>query len=346
MSILGIETQDVISDTPVVGKDRIAWWLTGFSDAEGTFCITRYIGKCRKDGSRCPSGYTFEFSIQVRDDDLSALEQINDYFKAGTIIYAKRTGRNKNQVSFKIRDFDSIINIIIPHFDKYPLLTKKHKDYLLFREAALIHHDYFKNGSHNKWGTSHANTIEDYRIRLNSGRMDFFNAGIVYKSQELDSVTNSQFNAWLPGFVDGDGCFGAYLGKGENPSIGFKFIIQLREDDREILEFIKNKIGYGNIRYKKRTKCSTKNAKSCMAFEITSAEDCYNSIIPLFRSNILRAKKHRDFLLFDLGISRLIDSQKLRKNKFCENTTDECKEIRKSVIHTVNNLKQTKEYRL
>jgi len=27
---------------------------------------------------------------------------------------------------------------IIPHFEKYPLITKKHADYLLFREVVLM----------------------------------------------------------------------------------------------------------------------------------------------------------------------------------------------------------------
>lgn len=32
------------------------------------------------------------------------------------------------------------MNVIIPHFDKYPLITKKHEDYILFREVVMIMH--------------------------------------------------------------------------------------------------------------------------------------------------------------------------------------------------------------
>jgi len=38
---------------------------------------------------------------------------------------------------YYIRSLDEI-NILINHFDKYPLITKKHTDYLLFRSAFEI----------------------------------------------------------------------------------------------------------------------------------------------------------------------------------------------------------------
>jgi len=47
-------------------------------------------------------------------------------------------------VMFTVRSLDDIINVIIPHFDKYPLLTQKKGDYLLFKIAALL----MQKGSH------------------------------------------------------------------------------------------------------------------------------------------------------------------------------------------------------
>jgi hypothetical protein len=53
--------------------------------------------------------------------------------------------RNTNKISrFVVASLDDILNIIIPHFDKYPLLTQKRADYILFKEVALI----IKEGQH------------------------------------------------------------------------------------------------------------------------------------------------------------------------------------------------------
>jgi len=39
---------------------------------------------------------------------------------------------------FRIRDKKNIVLYILPIFDKYPLLTSKHFNYDLFKQAALI----------------------------------------------------------------------------------------------------------------------------------------------------------------------------------------------------------------
>ena len=41
-------------------------------------------------------------------------------------------------------DLEELINVIIPHFDKYPLLTQKRADYLLFKQVVII----MKNKEH------------------------------------------------------------------------------------------------------------------------------------------------------------------------------------------------------
>jgi LAGLIDADG endonuclease len=43
-----------------------------------------------------------------------------------------------NMAEYRIRDLKSILQHIIPIFDKYPLLTSKYFNYDLFKQAALI----------------------------------------------------------------------------------------------------------------------------------------------------------------------------------------------------------------
>ena len=48
------------------------------------------------------------------------------------------TKPNKNRmVEFRVTTLNQIIAVIIPHFDKYPLITKKNSDYLLFKQIVL-----------------------------------------------------------------------------------------------------------------------------------------------------------------------------------------------------------------
>ena len=44
------------------------------------------------------------------------------------------TTKNRNLSTYQVRDFISITNIIIPHFIKYPLISEKYNDFLLFKK--------------------------------------------------------------------------------------------------------------------------------------------------------------------------------------------------------------------
>jgi LAGLIDADG endonuclease len=54
---------------------------------------------------------------------------IKTYFNEKGNIY---TTNNKRTSLYQVRDINSIINIIIPHFNKYLLLTRKYNDFIIF----------------------------------------------------------------------------------------------------------------------------------------------------------------------------------------------------------------------
>lgn len=69
------------------------------------------------------------FSIALHTKDMRILEDLQAYFGgAGSI---KKDG--KETYKFRIESLELISNLIIPHFDKYPLVTQKLADYLLFK---------------------------------------------------------------------------------------------------------------------------------------------------------------------------------------------------------------------
>ena len=50
--------------------------------------------------------------------------QIKSFFN-----YAGNIYKNKNVVHYQVRSINELTKIIIPHFEKYPLLTQKQNDF-------------------------------------------------------------------------------------------------------------------------------------------------------------------------------------------------------------------------
>jgi hypothetical protein len=79
------------------------------------------------------------FSIQLHIKDLSLLELFKSYFKVGTLKIKKN--KDNTTVIYSIQSVKDILAVIIPHFDKYPLLTKKRADYILFKQIIYLMND-------------------------------------------------------------------------------------------------------------------------------------------------------------------------------------------------------------
>jgi len=50
-------------------------------------------------------------------------------------------GNNNNAVFYYVSSVQELTNVIIPHFDNYPLLTQKQGDFILFKSALDIIND-------------------------------------------------------------------------------------------------------------------------------------------------------------------------------------------------------------
>lgn len=98
-------------------------FITGFTDGEGSFGI--YLSKTPwSNGFK--TRLVFQMALHKKDRDL--LESIKAYFNnVGDII---KEGEDK--VRYQVRTIEDL-EVIIAHFEKYPLITKKRADYLLFK---------------------------------------------------------------------------------------------------------------------------------------------------------------------------------------------------------------------
>lgn len=115
---------------------NIPWFVTGFTDAEGCFTIIM------RKSPRSSTGWKIEanFIINLHKKDVELLKRIQEFFGGIGCISKERNGCR----DFTVSSLDQIITGILPHFDKYPLITQKLADYLLFREVVLM----MKQGKH------------------------------------------------------------------------------------------------------------------------------------------------------------------------------------------------------
>ena len=99
------------------------WFWTGFTDGEGSFIIIIYKDKEYKTGwCVIPC-----FKISLHKKDLALLDQIKSHFVVGNI-----TKHGPLSIQYRVTSIKDLF-AIIDHFDKYPLITKKLADYLLFK---------------------------------------------------------------------------------------------------------------------------------------------------------------------------------------------------------------------
>nr|QBM09665.1 hypothetical protein [Dactylella sp.] len=86
-----------------------------------------------RKNSETKIGWSVEaiFSITLHHRDLATLNLIQQYFGGiGTI-----TKAGKNTLHYRVVSAEKLTNVIIPHFVKYPLITQKGADFILFKQV-------------------------------------------------------------------------------------------------------------------------------------------------------------------------------------------------------------------
>jgi len=203
------------------------WFLTGFSDAEGCFIIKVQPNSKLKTKWRVRP----VFSITLHLKDLPLLEIIRDSLGVGSICKS-----GKKAVIYAV---DSIkdMPVILNHFNKYPLITHKLSDYLIFKQCFEI----IKRGEHlTEKGLLDIISLKSY---LNLGLPDnlknyFPNHMLLNKKNKPEYVFKSIPDPfWVSGFTSGDGSFHIVL-RNSNTKSGVlaRFSIHLHIRELEVFK--------------------------------------------------------------------------------------------------------------
>ncbi len=104
---------------------------------------------------------------------------------------------------------------------------------------------------------------------------------------------------YISGFVDGEGCFAITLSRAPSKRHGVDarllFEIELRADDVEILERIKETLGCGHLY---RLDYRRYGWKPHVKYKVSSFKEIDEKLIPFFERYHLQAKKRKSFKLF------------------------------------------------
>lgn len=107
---------------------KLAWFITGLTEAEGCFNINIYKTKAGKLTAK------LRFSIAIMNNDIELLKLVKNYFNCGVISEPRTNG----MIHFTVSKISDINDIIIPHFESYPLRGTKILDFRDWCSAANI----------------------------------------------------------------------------------------------------------------------------------------------------------------------------------------------------------------
>lgn len=286
------------------------WFITGFADAESSFTILIQPNDKYKTNWRVKP----VFSITLHKKDTNILEDIKKTLGVGKISI-----REPSKVVYRVESFKEL-EIIINHFEKYPLVTAKLSDFLIFKQCFEM----IKQGKHlTKDGLL---KIISLKTNLNLGLSDnlikaFSKIVPIIKRNYIFKGIPDPF--WISGFTSGDGSFNLKIGSLATTSIGvrvqlrFGIGLHIRELDvikglaayLNLLYPLASSPPFGrgwcippsgwdasksdevlNIKYKNITTSS-----KVINFQITKFSDIVNIIIPFFDKYPIQGQKALDF---------------------------------------------------
>lgn len=273
-----------------------SWFITGLSDAEGSFSVSVSKNRKLKSGWRIlPS-----FTMGLGKKDRALLNLVKSYFGVGYIYDIP----SANVSQFRVQSI-KYLEVILQHFDEYPLVTKKREDYILFRQAFEI----IKSKGHItnegfskilalknsmnlglflelKKNFPDLEKITRTTRRLPPGCSTPSGCGTEIK----DIVVNNP--QWMSGFTTGEGCFSVSVESAQTTALKYtvrtRFIITQHIRDYPLMESFKEYFQCGSVVSSGNIAC----------FMVNSLSEINKNIKPFFDKYPILGKKHLDYLSF------------------------------------------------
>ena len=252
-------------------------------DAEGSFTMSIFKSKT------AAIGWTIEpcFIITLHVRDLELLDLIKNFFSVGSVSIVGKDSR------FRVRS-RSDLNIIIAHFNKYPLQTSKALNFSYFCEIL----DHINKRVHTSIPgfLKLASLINRLNRPLSPSLLDKLTKIGPLPKVEFETTFNLSVSSvekvlnpfWISGFATGEGSF-TYFTKTRVNSAGktvkdysIVFEISQRTQDLDILNLIASYFKVGNV---------YTDTSGISRYRLRTKDQIINTLIPHFNSYPLAGYK-------------------------------------------------------
>lgn len=147
-------------ERPIINLDNVTLdphWISGFVSAEGNFDV-------RIPVTNSKLGYRVQlrFRVTQHNRDIQLMNKIVEYFNTGKVY----NYNGRSAINITIVDFTAITEIIIPFFEKYPILGVKFYDYSDWCKI----HNFMINKAH--LTIDGINSIKLIKSGMNTGRLN------------------------------------------------------------------------------------------------------------------------------------------------------------------------------
>jgi len=267
------------------------WFVTGFTDGDGSFSVS--ITK-KKEGIGWKIVPMYTIGLDLKELDL--LVQIKAFFKTGNIYTSKR-----GVVYYTVGSVKDIVKYIIPHFDQFPLVTQKLKDFMLFKEIVLI----MEKGEHKT--LPGLLKVFSLKVNLNKGLPTAVKEAFpdilptIFPKYKISFSINPN---WLAGFITAEGSFYISLYESDKRKAGYavslSFSLSQHLKDVELLERLCLFLDCGVVRISPN--------RGTGELIVTKSSDLNQKVIPLLLKYNLSGVKLLDFERFK-EVSTLIENK-------------------------------------
>ena len=269
-------------------------FIAGFIDGEGCFSITLVKDKSYKLGWQVKP----KFSIGLHKKDRGLLENVRSSLGLGGI-----SVQGVNGVQFYVNSVKDR-RVLIDFLDKYPLLTKKGADYLIFKTVVEL----MENKAH----------LTQEGLQKIVALKGILNTGFISKdlqaafsdlcSVELDKSTLTSSSKtldseWLAGFTSAEGSFlvrsSNSPGRTLNTKVQLEFNLTQHMRDEQLMKDIAKFFGCGSV-YLNR---------EAYVYRVVGLSNIVEKIIPFFINYPILGIKALDFQDF-IEVAELLKENK------------------------------------
>jgi hypothetical protein len=282
------------------------WWLTGFTQADGSFVVNF---EYRKQGN-IPYRPRPLFVLTQSVRELEIMKALHNYLGVGNLRVHKDT------VDIVVSSLHDIVQVVIPHFDKYTLYGGKRISYLIFRTVVFS----MQNSNHNTIAgflqiinssyfmhTSSTRTLETrnniLKILLNKfGTLPKFENLIIDLSIK-DNWPKKISADYIAGLTDGDGSIN-FSFSGVRRRVVANYTVTMGNEDFSVLKGLVDFFNCGTI-YTLQSDASR--------FTVENSKRLVHNVIPVLKSVHLNTIK-QNYLPISFEAWKIISTNGITKD--------------------------------